>query len=47
MIQWGDADVMFAGGTEAAVAKTPMAGFAAMHALSFPRMPAGRSILSL
>lgn len=34
MIQWGDADVMFAGGTEAAVAKTPMAGFAAMHALS-------------
>lgn len=26
MIQWGDADVMFAGGTEAAVAKTPMAG---------------------
>lgn len=33
-IQWGDADVMFAGGTEAAVAKTPMAGFAAMKALS-------------
>ncbi len=34
MIQYGDADVMFAGGTEAAVAKTPMAGFAAMKALS-------------
>ena len=34
MIQWGDADVMFAGGTEAAVAKAPMAGFAAMKALS-------------
>ena len=33
-IQYGDADVMFAGGTEAAVAKTPMAGFAAMKALS-------------
>lgn len=33
-IQWGDADVMLAGGTEAAVAKTPMAGFAAMKALS-------------
>ena len=34
MIQYGDSDVMFAGGTEAAVAKTPMAGFAAMKALS-------------
>ena len=34
MIQYGDADVMFAGGTEAAVAKPPMAGFAAMKALS-------------
>lgn len=34
MIQWDDADVMFAGGTEAAVAKAPMAGFAAMKALS-------------
>lgn len=33
-IQWGDADVMLAGGTEAAVAETPMAGFAAMKALS-------------
>lgn len=39
MIQWGDADVMFAGGTEAAVAKTPMAGFAAMHALSSRECP--------
>ena len=39
MIQWGDADVMFAGGTEADVAKTPMAGFAAMHALSSRECP--------
>ena len=30
LIKHGDADVMIAGGTEAAVAKTPMAGFAAM-----------------
>ena len=29
-LQYGDADVMFAGGTEAAVAKTPMAGVAAL-----------------
>ena len=34
MIQYGDADIMFAGGTEAAVSKAPMAGFAAMKALS-------------
>ncbi len=34
MIQYGDADVMFAGGTEAAVCPSPMAGFAAMKALS-------------
>ncbi len=34
LIQCGDADVIFAGGTEAAVCKTPMAGFAAMKALS-------------
>ena len=34
MIQYGDADVMFAGGTEAAVTKAPMAGFAAMKAMS-------------
>lgn len=34
IIQYGDADVMFAGGTEAAVSKSPMAGFAAMKALS-------------
>ena len=33
-IQYGDADIMFAGGTEAAVCPTPMAGFAAMKALS-------------
>lgn len=33
-IQFGDADVMFAGGTEAAVCESPMAGFAAMKALS-------------
>lgn len=33
-IQCGDADIMFAGGTEAAVCATPMAGFAAMKALS-------------
>ena len=38
-IQYGDADVMFAGGTEAAVAKTPMAGFAAMKALSSRECP--------
>lgn len=34
IIQCGDADVMFAGGTEAAVCSSPMAGFAAMKALS-------------
>lgn len=34
MIQYGDADIMFAGGTEAAVCPSPMAGFAAMKALS-------------
>lgn len=34
MIQYGDADIMFAGGTEAAVSPAPMAGFAAMKALS-------------
>ena len=34
LIQAGDADVIFAGGTEAAVCETPMAGFAAMKALS-------------
>ena len=33
MIQYGDADVMFAGGTEAAVTKAPMAGFAAIQFL--------------
>lgn len=39
MIQYGDADVMFAGGTEAAVTKSPMAGFAAMKALSSRECP--------
>ena len=34
MIQYGDADIMFAGGTEAAICATPMAGFAAKKALS-------------
>jgi 3-oxoacyl-[acyl-carrier-protein] synthase II len=34
MIAYGDADIMFAGGTEAAVCRSPMAGFAAMKALS-------------
>ena len=34
MIQYGDADIMFAGGTEASVTQCPMAGFAAMKALS-------------
>lgn len=34
LIKYGDADIMVAGGAEAAVAKTPMAGFAAMKALS-------------
>ncbi len=33
-IKYGDADIMIAGGTEAAVSKAPMAGFAAMKALS-------------
>lgn len=33
-IKYGDADIMVAGGTEAAVSPTPMAGFAAMKALS-------------
>lgn len=39
LIKHGDADVMIAGGTEAAVAKTPMAGFAAMKALSSRECP--------
>lgn len=34
MIQWGDADVMIAGGTEAAVCRIGIAGFAALRALS-------------
>lgn len=34
MIRYGDADVVIAGGTEAAVTPLPMAGFAAMKALS-------------
>ncbi len=34
MIRCGDADVVLAGGTEAAVEEMPMAGFAAMKALS-------------
>lgn len=34
LIKYGDADIMIAGGTEAAVAPSPMAGFAAMKALS-------------
>lgn len=33
-IQHGDAEIMIAGGTEAAVCRTPIAGFAAMKALS-------------
>ncbi len=34
MIQYNDADIILAGGTEAAVSQMPMAGFAAMKALS-------------
>ena len=34
LIKYGDADIMIAGGAEAAVSKAPMAGFAAMKALS-------------
>jgi 3-oxoacyl-[acyl-carrier-protein] synthase II len=34
LIQWGDADVMVAGGAEAAVCRLGMAGFAACRALS-------------
>jgi len=41
LIQWGDADVMVAGGTEATVCRIGMAGFAAAKALStnFNDMP--------
>ena len=34
LIKYGDADIMIVGGAEAAVSKAPMAGFAAMKALS-------------
>jgi len=34
LIQWGDADVMLAGGAEAAVCEVGMSGFAALRALS-------------
>lgn len=34
LIKYGDADIMIAGGAETAVSKAPMAGFAAMKALS-------------
>lgn len=39
LIKYGDADIMIAGGTEAAVAPSPMAGFAAMKALSSRECP--------
>lgn len=43
-IQHGEADVMFAGGTEAAVTPTSIAGFASMHALSLATDPLRASI---
>lgn len=39
LIKYGDADIMIAGGTEAAVCPAPMAGFAAMKALSSRECP--------
>lgn len=39
LIKYGDADIMIAGGAEAAVSKAPMAGFAAMKALSSRECP--------
>lgn len=43
-IQYGEADVMLAGGTEAAVTPTSIAGFASMHALSTSTDPLRASI---
>ncbi len=43
-IQYGDADVMFAGGTESAICPTGVAGFAALTALSTSTDPLRASI---
>lgn len=43
-IQYGDADVMFAGGTESAICPTGVAGFAALTALSTSTDPRRASI---
>ncbi len=43
-IQWGDADVMLAGGTESAVCPTAIAGFSALTALTDSTDPARASI---
>ena len=43
LIKYGDADIMIAGGAEAAVSKAPMAGFAAMKALSSRDCPPGEA----